>query len=167
MTCSSRTSLMPLYDTQSQCCFFLINVNILYYHYCTCCVFGEIKLLKNLEAAHAINIRPISMKFIKSTLNDPEYANTKNHINPNPKRLSYRFWYWTKTAITFGEECSSGSVNAQPPGSFRLWTFSLNIGLNMLPSDSFMSCSHSLLGYSTGEFQALQLIFLAAYDAVD
>ena len=25
---------------------FLFKVNILYYHYCTCCVFGEIKLLK-------------------------------------------------------------------------------------------------------------------------
>ena len=33
----------------------------------------------------------------------------------------------------------------------------LNIGLNMLPSDSFMLCLDSLLGHSTGEFQALQL----------
>ena len=32
---------------------------------------------------------------------------------------------------------------------------------------SFMSCLHSLLGYSTGEFQALQLIVLAAFGAVD
>ena len=30
-----------------------------------------------------------------------------------------------------------------------------------------MSCLHSLLGYSTGEFQALQLIVLAAFGAVD
>ena len=49
---------------------------------------------------------------------------------------------------------SLGSANAQLPGCFRPWTFSLNIGLDMLPSDSFMSCLHSLLGYSTGEFQA-------------
>ena len=34
------------------------------------------------------------------------------------------------------------------------WTFSSNIGLNMLPSVSFMSCLNSLLYYSTGEFQA-------------
>ena len=33
--------------------------------------------------------------------------------------------------------------------------------------DSFMSCLHSLQGYSTGEFQALQLIFCAAFGAVD
>ena len=33
--------------------------------------------------------------------------------------------------------------------------------------DPFMSCLHSLLGYSTGEFQALQLIVLAAFGAVD
>ena len=61
----------------------------------------------------------------------------------------------------------SGSANAQLPGCFRSWTFSLNIGLNMFPLDSFMSCLHSLLGYPTGEFQALQLSILAALGAVD
>ena len=60
-----------------------------------------------------------------------------------------------------------GSANAQLPGCFSPWTFSLNIGLNMFPLDSFMSCLHFLLGYSTGEFQALQLIVLAAFGAVD
>ena len=30
-----------------------------------------------------------------------------------------------------------------------------------------MSCLHSLLGYSNGEFQALQLIVLAAVGAVN
>ena len=33
--------------------------------------------------------------------------------------------------------------------------------------DSFMSCLHSLLGYSTKEFQALQPIVLAVFGAVD
>ena len=47
------------------------------------------------------------------------------------------------------------------------WTFSLNIGLSLFPLDSFMSSLHSLLGYSTGEFQSLQLIVLAAFGAVD
>ena len=61
----------------------------------------------------------------------------------------------------------SGSANAQLPGCFCPWTFSLNIGLSMFPLDSFMSCLHSLLGYSAGEFQALQLIVLAAFGAVD
>ena len=32
---------------------------------------------------------------------------------------------------------------------------------------SFISCLDSLLGYSTGEFQALQLITLVAFGAVD
>ena len=45
------------------------------------------------------------------------------------------------------------------------WTFSLNIGLHMLPSDSIMS--HSLIVYYTGDFQALQLHVLAAFGAVD
>ena len=31
-----------------------------------------------------------------------------------------------------------GSANAQLPGCFCLWTFSLNIGLNMFPLDSFI-----------------------------
>ena len=63
---------------------------------------------------------------------------------------------------------SSGSASAQLPGCFRRpWTFSLNIVFNMFPLDSFMSCLHSLLGYSTGEFQALQLIVHAAFGAVD
>ena len=62
---------------------------------------------------------------------------------------------------------SSGSASAQLPGCFRPCTFALNIGLTMFPLDSFMSCLHSLLGYSTGEFQALQLIVHAAFGAVD
>ena len=62
---------------------------------------------------------------------------------------------------------NSGSANAQLPGCFCPWTFFLNIGLNIFPLHSFMSCLHSLLGYSTWEFQALQLIVLAAFVAVD
>ena len=33
-----------------------------------------------------------------------------------------------------------------------------NIGLNMIPSDSFLSDLYSQLGYSTGVYKALQLI---------
>ena len=61
----------------------------------------------------------------------------------------------------------SGSANAQLPGCFRPWTFSLNIGLNIFPLHSFMSCLHYLLGYSTVEFQVLHLIVLVAFGAVD
>ena len=62
---------------------------------------------------------------------------------------------------------SSGSANAQLPGYFRPWTFSLYIGLSMFLLDSCMSCLHSVLGYSTGKFQALQQIVLAAFGAMD
>ena len=62
---------------------------------------------------------------------------------------------------------SSCFANAQLPGCFSPCTFSLNIALNMFPLDSFMPCLHSLLGYSTGEFQALQLMVIAAFGAVD
>ena len=40
-------------------------------------------------------------------------------------------------------------------------------GLNTSPSDSFVSYLNSHLGYSAGEFQALQLIVLAVFGAVD
>ena len=75
--------------------------------------------------------------------------------------------YFLNYTLGFLYISSSGSANAQLPGCFRPWTFSLNIGLNMFPLDSFMSCLHSLLGYSTGDFQALQLIVLVAFGAVD
>ena len=75
--------------------------------------------------------------------------------------------YFLSNTLVFLYLSSSGSANTQLPGPFCPWTFSLNIGLNMLPLDSFMSCLHSLLGYSTGEFQALQLIVLAAFGVVE
>ena len=85
------------------------------------------------------------------------------------------FHHWNFMTINYLLICtlgflyisSSASANAQLPGCFRPWTFSLNIGLDMFPSDSFMSCLHSLLGYSAGEFQALQLIVPATFGAVN
>ena len=83
-------------------------------------------------------------------------------------RISTGFWMKVSLKYTLGFLYIrySGSANAQLSGCFCSWTFSLNNGLNMLPLDSFMSFLHSLLGYSTGEFQALQLIVLAAFGAV-
>ena len=42
------------------------------------------------------------------------------------------------------------------PGCFCPWTFFKNIGFNIISSDPFMSHLATKLGYSTGEFQALQ-----------
>ena len=53
------------------------------------------------------------------------------------------------------------------PGCFCPWTFFQNIGFNMVPSNPFMSHLTIQLGYSAGEFQALQLIVLAAFGVVD
>ena len=53
------------------------------------------------------------------------------------------------------------------PGCFCPWTFVQNIGFNMVPSDPFMSHLATQLGYSAGEFQALQLILLAMFGVVD
>ena len=39
--------------------------------------------------------------------------------------------------------------------------------LNMLPSVSIVSCLDSLLVYTTGEFQALQIDALVVFGAVD
>ena len=46
--------------------------------------------------------------------------------------------FWT-AYLGFMELSSSGPANAQLPGLIRPWTFSLNIGLNMLSSNAFMS----------------------------
>ena len=77
--------------------------------------------------------------------------------------INYRLIY----TLGFLYISNSGSANVDLPGCFCPWTFSFNIALNMFPLDSFMSCLHSLLGYSTGEFQALQLIVFAAFGAVE
>ena len=53
------------------------------------------------------------------------------------------------------------------PGCFCPWTFFENIGFNTVPTDPFMSHLATQLGYSAGEFQALQLIVLAAFGVVD
>ena len=53
------------------------------------------------------------------------------------------------------------------PGCVCPWTFFQNIGFNMVPSEPFMSYLATQLGYSAGEFQALQLIVLAAFSVVD
>ena len=52
-------------------------------------------------------------------------------------------------------------------GCFCPWTFFQNIGFNMVPSDPFMSHLATQLGYSAGEFQALQLIVLVVFGVVD
>ena len=53
------------------------------------------------------------------------------------------------------------------PGCFCPWTFFQNIGFNTALTDPFMSHLATQLGYSAGEFQALQLIVLAAFGVVD
>ena len=80
-------------------------------------------------------------------------------------------WFntWYRCRVTrIGIPCGNlTGVRSSYTQCFRPLTFSLNIGLNMFPLDSFMLCLHSLLGYSTGEFQALRLIVPAAFGAVD
>ena len=53
------------------------------------------------------------------------------------------------------------------PGCFCPWTFFENIGFNTVLTGPFMSHLTTQLGYSAGEFQALQLIVLAAFGVVD
>ena len=53
------------------------------------------------------------------------------------------------------------------PGCFCPWSFFENIGFNTVLTDPLMSHLATQLGYSAGEFQALQLILLAAFGVVD
>ena len=50
---------------------------------------------------------------------------------------------------------------------FCPWAFFENIGFNTVLTDPFVSHLATQLGYSAGEFQALQLIVLAAFGVVD
>ena len=59
------------------------------------------------------------------------------------------------------------STIPHPPGCFCHWTFFENIGFNTVLTDPFMSHLATQLGYSAGEFQALQLIVIAAFGVVD
>ena len=64
----------------------------------------------------------------------------KFHYGPQCAKIHYFLVY----ILCFLYISYSGSANAQLPGCFCPWIFSLNIGLNMFPLDSFMSCLHSL-----------------------
>ena len=65
----------------------------------------------------------------------------------------FKIWHWKFKVKVMGK-VKVGSHNMSP-------TF------NMVPSDPFMSHLATQLGYSAGEFQALQLIVLAAFGVVD
>ena len=57
--------------------------------------------------------------------------------------------------------------NLSPPKMFCPWTLFQNIGFKMVPSALFMSHLDTQIEYSTGDFQALQLIVLVAFGVVD
>ena len=63
--------------------------------------------------------------------------------------------------------CIWHSAISHLPGCFSPWTFFQNIGFNIVPSDPFISHLAAQLGYSAGEFRALQLIVLVAFGVVD
>ena len=109
MSCSLklwRTSPMFIYDTELQCSFFVIKVNLLYYHYCTCCVFGEIKLLKKktiCSTSNGIIFPPDNIIFLLTTqvhaYNDIAYSvyliGIINISYPNTRAK-----YWNKLLVS-------------------------------------------------------------------
>ena len=74
---------------------------------------------------------------------------------------SARFLGWMPLSVFF---CST---LPHLPGCLCPWTFFENIGFNTVLTDPFMSHLATQLGYSAGEFQALQLIVLVAFGVVD
>ena len=73
---------------------------------------------------------------------------------------------WT-TYLGSPKLSNTGPANTHFSGLLCVWVFSLNIRLNMLPSDYFMPCLDFLLEYSTSESQALQLIVHVVFGAFD
>ena len=73
---------------------------------------------------------------------------------------------WTIN-LGFLKLANFGSAIAHLRGCFCFWNVIYNIWLNVLPSDSFMSILYYKLGFSIGEFKAVQLIVLVVFVAVD
>ena len=65
-------------------------------------------------------------------------------------------WFWRKVFCIL-QSLTSQDIFAPGP----------SIGFNRVSSDPFMSHLATQLGYTTGEFQALQLIVLVAFGVVD
>ena len=65
------------------------------------------------------------------------------------------------TSQRYTVECRYNAVQYCP------WTFFENIGFNTVLTDPFLSHLATQLGYSAGEFQALQLIVLVAFGVMD
>ena len=91
-------------------------------------------------------------------------------------QLCLALWYESNTRmlVTFGiyfkQHFNTRYLvfyNLSPPRMSCPWTFFENIGFNMVLKDPFMSHLATQLGYSAGEFQALQQIVLAAFGVVD
>ena len=86
------------------------------------------------------------------------------HFLGNPASL------WEACRVSIIEEARVREV-ARSRGDFFVSNVCCNVqllkGRHWITPYSFMSCLHSLLGYSTWEFQALKLIVLAAFGAVD
>ena len=85
-------------------------------------------------------------------------------------------WMLVTFGVSFKQHFDSRylvSYNLPPPppppslGCFCPCTFFQNIRFSMVPSDPLMSHLPADLGYSAGEFQALQLIVLVAFGVVD
>ena len=79
-------------------------------------------------------------------------------------RMLVTFGICLKNILILGIWCST---IPHIPGCFCSWTFFENIGFNTVLTDPFMLHLATQLGYSAGEFQALQLIVLAAFAVVD
>ena len=78
--------------------------------------------------------------------------------------ISMAIHYFLNYILDFLCQSSSGSANAQLPGCLGPWTLSLYLGFQTC-------CLYVMFTFPTriftGEFQALQLIVLAAFGAVD
>ena len=97
---------------------------------------------------------------------------TVNHSNNSKKYLIYTctfvylYQYKNGKCTTINNIKRRIGLRKQSNSPCELCFFH-NIGFNMVPSDPFMSHLATQLGYSAGEFQALQLIVLVTFGVVD
>ena len=100
----------------------------------------------NIDPWNVLNTWYLSDKICRNFVNTANLLKLEI-LTSYPKAQSVNFKPTITTRLGLLNQSSSGSANAHLPGCFRPWTFPLNIGLKIFPSDSFMSCLDSLLGF--------------------
>ena len=173
-------------------CYYCINWGHFTQNVCRCIIKNTIYTRTGVSLARHVLFSGIiycpQLKTMVSNLHISHNFKPKNELCMTHYRIICLYWRkiaiswwqmgsWYSWIIDWSTCCKSNlsiitrkinhSTIPHLPGCFCPWTFFENIGFNTVLTDPFVSHLATQLGYSAGEFQALQLIVLAAFGVVD